>query len=315
MLGRDDMTGLLGEIKPTPRSSGLLSLLSDALNSANDYTQRKDQAMPGGLANPALAGIAGLLGLPALATTAERASYGEPLTNYGKSNVPLLRPETADAAMAAAPMLMGAARGVGKVMTNPALAQAVAAAASPKYASPAAMGRVGYGGQGGMLLYHGTNDAAPLRKIDPYGGTFNGLFASQRLKAASSHGDNLYRLTVPDEKVLRQDALNELGFDPALAAIKKSFPRIDDDTARMIFDGESAFSSSRTEDEILNSLRADSLGEADWELQRLRGQMAKNLGFHAVEMPDEHGTSYLITGGAKPRPANESAKDLFRQSK
>jgi hypothetical protein len=57
--------------------------------------------MPGGKANPPLAALSGLLSLPSLATTAQRASYGEPLTNMGKANVPFLKPETADALMMA----------------------------------------------------------------------------------------------------------------------------------------------------------------------------------------------------------------------
>jgi hypothetical protein len=48
-----------------------------------------------------------------------------------------------------------------------------------------------------------------------------------------------------------------------------------------------------------------------WLLRRA-GVLGSKLGYKAVEMPDEHGTSYLITGGAKPRPANESAKQLVR---
>ena len=35
-------------------------------------------------------------------------------------------------------------------------------------------------------------------------------------------------------------------------------------------------------------------GDAEWEMQRLRGRVTAHLGFDAVEMEDEHGTSYLI---------------------
>lgn len=42
---------------------------------------------------------------------------------------------------------------------------------------------------------------------------------------------------------------------------------------------------------------ADDFGDAGWEAQRLRGQIAKRLGYDAIEMSDEHGTSYLITSG------------------
>jgi hypothetical protein len=34
--------------------------------------------------------------------------------------------------------------------------------------------------------------------------------------------------------------------------------------------------------------------DASWECQRLRGVVAKKLGFKAAEMIDEHGTVYLI---------------------
>jgi hypothetical protein len=57
--------------------------------------------MPMGMANPVLGLLSQALSLPALATTADRASYGEPLTNSKKANVPFLRPETADALMMA----------------------------------------------------------------------------------------------------------------------------------------------------------------------------------------------------------------------
>ena len=53
----------------------------------------------------------GLLGVPSIATTLDRLSHGEPLTNAGKANVPLLKPETADAAMAAAAALPAVSRG------------------------------------------------------------------------------------------------------------------------------------------------------------------------------------------------------------
>jgi hypothetical protein len=43
-------------------------------------------------------------------------SYGEPLTNIGQANVPLLKPETAEAMMTVAPMAGPAARGAGRLV-------------------------------------------------------------------------------------------------------------------------------------------------------------------------------------------------------
>jgi hypothetical protein len=48
-------------------------------------------------------GFAGLLGTTGVPQTVERMAYGEPLTNIGRANVPLLKPETAEALMTIAP--------------------------------------------------------------------------------------------------------------------------------------------------------------------------------------------------------------------
>lgn len=59
-------------------------------------------------------GFAGLLGTTGLPQTIERMAYGEPLTNIGRANVPLLKPETADALMTVAPVAGDVAQLAGK---------------------------------------------------------------------------------------------------------------------------------------------------------------------------------------------------------
>ena len=97
--------GLLDAISPTPRNR-ILGLLADATQGVNDFASK-----PFGYDNPPARMLMGLLGVPSIATTLDRLSYGEPLTNAGKANVPLLKPETADAAMAAAAALPAVSRG------------------------------------------------------------------------------------------------------------------------------------------------------------------------------------------------------------
>jgi hypothetical protein len=60
-------------------------------------------------------GFAGLLSTTGIPQTIERLSYGEPLTNIGQANVPLLKPETADALMTVAPITGDVAKGVGRL--------------------------------------------------------------------------------------------------------------------------------------------------------------------------------------------------------
>jgi len=79
------------------RRNGLLGLLSDALGSVDQYAQRPDNTMPMGKANPVLSLLSNALVQP-IQRTFDRASYGEPLTNYGKANVPLIPQDTADTA-------------------------------------------------------------------------------------------------------------------------------------------------------------------------------------------------------------------------
>jgi predicted GNAT family acetyltransferase len=81
----------MATMRPTPRNE-LLGLLSDAYQwmQAPERTQQ-------------MQGFAGLLGTTGVPQTVERMAYGEPLTNIGRANVPLLKPETADALMTVAP--------------------------------------------------------------------------------------------------------------------------------------------------------------------------------------------------------------------
>lgn len=73
-------------------------------------------------------GVMELMGVPALARTAERMSYGEPVTNINKANVPLLPADTAEAAMLAGPPLASLAKRIGTnlVQTAPYVARDLA---------------------------------------------------------------------------------------------------------------------------------------------------------------------------------------------
>jgi len=81
----------MATMRPTPRNE-LLGLLSDAYQ----WMQSPERAQQ-------MQGFAGLLGTTGVPQTVERMAYGEPLTNIGRANVPLLKPETADALMTVAP--------------------------------------------------------------------------------------------------------------------------------------------------------------------------------------------------------------------
>jgi hypothetical protein len=97
-------------IRATPRNE-FLGLLADAMYGGLEYMKdpRRTQQMQG---------LAGLLESTGIPKTTERMAYGEDLTNIGRANVPLLKPETAEAMMTVAPMAKtagNAAKGVARM--------------------------------------------------------------------------------------------------------------------------------------------------------------------------------------------------------
>jgi hypothetical protein len=97
-------------IQATPRNE-LLGLLADAMYGGLEYMKdpRRTQQMQG---------LAGLLESTGIPKTTERMAYGEDLTNINRANVPLLKPETAEAIMTVAPMAKtagNAAKGVARM--------------------------------------------------------------------------------------------------------------------------------------------------------------------------------------------------------
>jgi hypothetical protein len=95
----------MATMRPTPRNE-LLGLLSDYMAGGLEYMRDPQRTQQ-------MQGLAGLLESTGIPKTTERLAYGEPLTNIGRANVPLLKPETAEAIMTVAPTAK-AAGAVGK---------------------------------------------------------------------------------------------------------------------------------------------------------------------------------------------------------
>jgi hypothetical protein len=102
-----------GSMRAQPQNAALGSI-AEFLKQT--YSPRRTQQMQGTME---------FLGVPALARTAERLSYGQPITNVNKANVPLLPDDTAEAAMLVAPPLASLAKRVGTnlVQTAPYVAR------------------------------------------------------------------------------------------------------------------------------------------------------------------------------------------------
>ena len=150
-------------------------------------------------------------------------------------------------------------------------------------------------------LYHGGYGDESLTVLDNEG-LFDGIFASGSKSSAASHGKDLYYTDINDNDILSQDELS-YEIDPAAteAALRKAYPNyenLSDSEKDIVWDSVIEDKANDYWDDLVDIFGSEDGGYASWEAQRLRGRVAGELGYKAVEMDDEHGTSYLILPGA-----------------
>ncbi|MCZ0823694.1 AcrIF11 family anti-CRISPR ADP-ribosyltransferase [Dickeya solani] len=144
-----------------------------------------------------------------------------------------------------------------------------------------------------MKLFHGSySSVAPVIKVGAFAmsgdNVFDGIFACADADVAESHGDHVYGYSVTN--VADNSDLNAR-IDEVVDFLRREI-ECDDDTIEEI---ATAIADDECDDSFADFLSPRSCtGDASWEMQRLRGRIAAHLGFDAVEMDDEHGTSYLI---------------------
>lgn len=136
-------------------------------------------------------------------------------------------------------------------------------------------------GVGEMELFHGSSQE--IKQITAEG-VFGGLFATANEGSALSHGGILYRIVSP--RPLTDYDLNyeiEGAYDIALELASG--------------DESAADAIMSIGCEALDDCEPEDAGEQGWEFQRLRGELARRLGYTSVEMLDEHGTTWLCLPG------------------
>lgn len=149
-----------------------------------------------------------------------------------------------------------------------------------------------------MKLFHGSfSNIAPVIKIGEFAMTgvgdnvFDGIFASVYFGIADSHGDFVHSYEV--ENIADSSDLNNR-IDEVIAFIASEIEadiNVIEALANALADDEET---DEFNDVLSPRSCADHQGAYSWEMQRLRGRAAAKLGFDAVEMSDEHGTSFLI---------------------
>jgi len=181
-----------------------------------------------------------------------------------------------------------------------------------------------------VTFYHGSSD--PNLKEIKDDGLFGGVFAGST-SVARSHGNHLYKIELDwndvcenrdftahtdlvrqvfekETELDKNDEDYEHEFDLLWEIIIRdkgcsgglhTFSEVD-----YPLESEDDYDAEKEADNIICHLfNEGDIGDAGWKAQKIRGILAKQLGYKAVECSDEHGISYLVLPGTKIEPYNE----------
>jgi hypothetical protein len=133
---------------------------------------------------------------------------------------------------------------------------------------------------------------------------FKGVFALEGLEGQDLGNGGRQHTYIPRKNLIADSW--DIDEERAIELIKNEYPDANEEQLcvikRIAINEQSIWDIVEAEydgENILSELMSDDLGEVDWMLQGLRGQIAADQGFDAIKMRDEHGTSYLIPIGSK----------------
>ena len=140
-----------------------------------------------------------------------------------------------------------------------------------------------------VVLYHGSHEV--LTKIRG-GGLFGGVFAAIDEGDALSHGEQLHKIVIDEEDIATTVDFNYYCEPTTIDSVFAVYgpDRLEQLWAAVVDEDESVI------DDLIGVLGSD-YAETSWDAQRIRGEVAKACGYLAVEMTDEHGTTYLVLPG------------------
>lgn len=145
---------------------------------------------------------------------------------------------------------------------------------------------------------------------------FDGIFSHPDMDVAASHGNIINRF-VPRKNAIAQGSLDwNHEYDDILKEIKHMYPHASDaDIEEVLYpaivDDKNIW--GMDEDLVSSATGKYDMADASWDMQNSRGKLAHKLGYDAVEMNDEHGTSYLIPHGSKALIVDKNLNPIENQ--
>lgn len=146
------------------------------------------------------------------------------------------------------------------------------------------------------IFFHGAVDPVEGDVIKE--GYFHGMFYSSSRNSALGHGDRIYISEVNEDDII---SAKSLAYEDGVYEI---FQKKYGDDAELIYDltTESRNVWNLNEDEkqkVYKLLGCTDEADADFTIQKEAALVADELGYKAVAVEDEHGTSYIILPGNK----------------
>jgi hypothetical protein len=149
-------------------------------------------------------------------------------------------------------------------------------------------------------LYHGSK--SEISEVTATG-LFEGIFAAATRCAAKTFGDIGYVVDIADSEILSHYAMSyELDADRIYKVLAAQTDAESEDELDAVYEAVTRDGAADDVRELLYHAE-DEDEDGGWEIQRLRGVIAREFGYKAVECKDEYGISYLCLPGCKIRKA------------
>lgn len=146
------------------------------------------------------------------------------------------------------------------------------------------------------MFFHGTVDPVEGDVIKE--GYFHGMFYSSSRNSALGHGDRIYISEVNEDDII---SAKSLAYEDGVYEI---FEKKYGDDAELIYDltteSRNIWNLNKEEKQkVYELLGCTDEADADFMIQKEAALVADELGYKAVAVEDEHGTSYIILPGNK----------------
>lgn len=155
-----------------------------------------------------------------------------------------------------------------------------------------------------MKLFHGSKESDLQYKDNDVCNIYNGsLFFSDSFESALSHGSYVYSFEIDEENILSHRELVSMQYSSDVdvfeilkeIALDSGFNVNSDEKlerlAELVIDNIGIY---KWTDDDIDLLNVSNITYVGWEAQRLRSVLAQKLGYSAVEVRDEHGTSFMV---------------------